>query len=140
LSLVFGLISLGLFGLSFHDHLVKATNTRLVEGLTVDGNTRSFGTLGVGDEAVVCFSMKNVSGHALRVLGSDAVCYQAACLEPKNLPLTIAPGGTGSIEVKVLARNPGQFSKRITVYTDCDGYREVLFGVRGNVIELKNRG
>ena len=135
LSLFFGLVSLSCFFWAARERIEIGANSQSTGQLNFDGESRSFGTLNVGDEAVVHFAIANTSQRDLHILGSDAVCYQAACLEPRNLPLTIKPGQTRLIEVKVLARIPGEFSKQIKVYTDCDVRREILFGVGGSIVE-----
>ena len=98
-------------------------------------STQSFGDLAVGTETFVEFLVSNKTGHAVTILGSDAVCYHAACLEVVGLPFSVPIGASSSILVKVHCTGTGDFSKQVILYTDSVAKREVPLTVEGRGFE-----
>jgi len=134
LSWALGFFSLMLLGLALRR--TPSSPTQQAEmALHVETSSRSFGEAPVGTESVVGFSLSNRGQRGVTILGSDAVCYQAACLKAEGLPLTVPPGEVRLIEIKVLCTSPGEFSRPLTLFTDSAAQREITLSVEGRVVE-----
>lgn len=107
--------------------------------IRVEPPIRSFGEASVGSTPILRFVLDNLTGREVRILGSNAMCYQAACLEPLGLPMTVSAGERRELEIKVLCTNPGDFSKRIVLFTDDGSRPEIGLSVEGRVVEGPER-
>lgn len=103
--------------------------------IRIEPPIRSFGEASVGSTPLLRFRVDNQTGREVRILGSNAVCYQAACLEPLDLPLTVPAGERRPLEIKVLCANPSELSKKIVLYTDDGSRPEIGLSVEGRVVE-----
>ena len=107
--------------------------------LHVESSKRSFGEAPVGAKPVVVFRLGNRTGHPIKILGSNAGCYRAACLVPMGLPLLVPVGESRDLEIEVDCYNPGDLSKTVTFFTDNRDQRKIALSVEGRVVESPTR-
>lgn len=78
-----------------------------------------------GEERVYQVRLTNHSDRPVRVVGGTRSC---ACSVLHNLPITLAPGATGSLEVRVSFRgSPGIFQHSFALVTD-DKAQTFIYG------------
>jgi hypothetical protein len=68
-----------------------------ITSMAFDSNTHDFGTINEGDEVTHVFKFTNTGTEPLIISNCNGSC---GCTVPKCPKEPIAPGGTGSIEVK----------------------------------------
>ncbi len=80
----------------------------------------------------------NRTNQPLRILGGTSDC---SCVVTANLPLSLAPGETRRISVKVrLPNSPGAFTRKAWLWTDCDQDPRISFDIIGRVnLSSKNK-
>ncbi len=66
----------------------------------------------------------NWTDHAVRLIGGTSDC---SCVTTTNMPLTINPGETATVAVrlKVPASASGAFTRRVELWSDCDQRRAI---------------
>jgi hypothetical protein len=72
----------------------------------------NFGKIPQGKPVTISFTFSNPATQRLMIQDATAEC---GCTTPEYPTKPIAPGGTGTITVTYDAKEPGAFTKRITV-------------------------
>jgi hypothetical protein len=82
----------------------------------------------------VTFTVANVSGREIRIVGSDASC---ACLKVDKLPITIAPGERRGISLRAYVSGEDEYSQNLIIRLD-DGELETAgVHIRARVRQAK---
>jgi Protein of unknown function (DUF1573) len=85
-----------------------------------------------GSKSVVQYSITNLTGRDLKILGADTSC---TCTSIENLPLTVARGMSKELTVSISApRQPGPTSASIILFTDYDSQPTVPLEFVGTVV------
>lgn len=64
--------------------------------IVVDGAIRNLGDVQAGDERIISFSLANVTGRSIRVLGSRLTC---GCTESRGLPQRLSRTALETVEL-----------------------------------------
>ena len=103
------------------------------EGLVVEDPV-VFATARAGDEVLVRFQLRNRTLRTIRLIGATETCGAGGCNTVEGLPAEIPPCSTYELSVKLLVRKqPGEFSKEFTLYTDCPGQPNLLLTIKSRV-------
>ena len=101
--------------------------------LAPDTSTNSLGDVAPDATATVAFTLRNLTGHPIRIQGAQTSC---SCTVVEGIPCVISPGDTRGIKGVVHAnKEPGQFAGSFVLYTDDDGEPEVRLEYTGRVVE-----
>jgi len=88
------------------------------ERLIVDHHTKSFGELATGDERTVVFTVINLAGREVQILGAKVDC-SCVKVDVDGLPRLVAHGAEARIGVLVRsAKKTGKVSEVVVIYTD----------------------
>src|SRR5438094_154701 len=80
------------------------------EAITVDPPVRDIGNGGSGEVRLFRVQLTNHTDRPIRLVGGTTSC---ACMATNDLPLTLPPRETGTIEVSVkFVGSPGRFRQR----------------------------
>jgi len=91
---------------------------------TVDGQT--------GEQRELRFTVWNRTGEPVKILGSRSSCGCMVAADSNLSPVTIPPGGKHEFGVVVgLGDKPGEFTHKVTYYTDAPGKGQIDFVVDG---------
>jgi hypothetical protein len=102
------------------------------EAITVDPPIRQVGKGKPGEEQTFDVTLTNRTKRPIRLVGGTTTC---ACVATSDLPLTIEPGGTQTIEVAVrFVGSPGRFQRLFVLLTDNAKEPEVFARFSGEVI------
>jgi hypothetical protein len=87
------------------------------ESLGVSPAALDFGGGKPGESLSTSVTVRNYTDNPVRLIGGTSDC---SCLTTRDMPVTVPPGGTVTIGVrlKVPAATAGQMSKRVELYTD----------------------
>ncbi|MEO2088913.1 MAG: DUF1573 domain-containing protein [Gemmataceae bacterium] len=104
------------------------------EPLGVSPAVLDFGTGKPGESLSTSVTVRNFTTDPVRLIGGTSDC---SCLVTQDLPVTIPPGESVSIAVKlkVPGGTPGQMTRWVEVFTDCPGQRTVRLTATCRVTE-----
>ncbi|HET6575841.1 MAG TPA: MauE/DoxX family redox-associated membrane protein [Fimbriiglobus sp.] len=87
-----------------------------------------FGTARPGEVLEQNVSVTNWTEHEVRLIGGTSDC---SCITTANLPLTIEPGETATVPVRLSLPDSaaGAFTRRAALLTDCDWLRTIGFTI-----------
>jgi hypothetical protein len=103
------------------------------EAITVEPAVSEVGEGVRGEARVFRLSLTNQTAEPIRVVGGTTDC---SCITTGDLPITLAPGETGSIAVRVrFSGSPGKFQHRFVLYTDAEQQRVVVARFAGRVTD-----
>lgn len=96
---------------------------------------KSLGVLRPGNTTFVKFNVANVSPHEIRLLGVEASCAKWGCVYGTGFPIKVPPNTAAEIGVmlRISARFSGEFSTRVTLYSDAPGSEQIDLGLLGRV-------
>jgi len=96
---------------------------------------KSLGVLRPGDTTVIKFNVANVSSEEIRLLGVGAVCAEWGCVYGTGFPIKVPPNTAAEIAInlRISARFSGEFSTRVTLYSDAPGSEQINLGLLGRV-------
>lgn len=90
--------------------------------------------LTAGESCEVRFQLLNRNTrHEVRVTGVVGGCSAQGCIGVQPVPATIPPGGMLDLVVNYKSPFPGQFSRVVTIYTNCPGQEEIHITVVASV-------
>ncbi len=116
------LLAVALYAFSGIDDLIKFTNTK-----------HSFGKIAQNKPVTISFAFTNAGSRPLIIEDATAEC---GCTKPEYPQQPIMPGKNGTIKVTYDAKEPGNFTKKVTVKLVNVEERQVLT-ISGEVIKGK---
>ena len=92
------------------------------ESLGVTPAVLDFGSGTPGVLLTTSVTVRNYTSRPVRLIGGTSDC---SCITTQNMPVTIEPGESTTIGVKlkVPSANAGQLTKRVELFTDCPNQR-----------------
>jgi hypothetical protein len=98
------------------------------ETLAISDPYLDFGTGKPGDTLKASASIRNWSSQPVRIVGGTSDC---SCTALADLPLTIEPGGSAAVGIRLIipASKGGQFSRTVFLRTDCPEQPVVSLGI-----------
>ena len=104
------------------------------EPLGVTPAVLDFGQGKPGELLTTSVTVRNFTTDPVRLIGGTSDC---SCLVTQDLPVTIPPGESVNIAVrlKVPGGTPGQLTRRVEVFTDCRGRRTLVLTATCRVTE-----
>lgn len=104
------------------------------EPLSVSPALLDFGHGKPGESLTTSVTVRNYTTDPVRLIGGTSDC---SCLVTQDLPVTIPPGESVSIAVrlKVPGGTPGHLTRRVEVFTDCPGRRTLMLTATCRVTE-----
>lgn len=131
---LFGALLGGVFLLTV-DNPVETLSRLRGDSLTVEPNISQIGDGIAGEQRPFTIRLLNNTDRYVRVIGGTATC---GCIATDDLPLTLAPGGSNSISVRVkFSGSPGLFRHRFLLYTDYTDQRTIIARFGGRVVESR---
>lgn len=107
------------------------------EFLSVDGTTKSFGSMRSDATAELDFALTNLSRQSVRIIGGDGSCD---CTIVDDIPTVIGPRSRKDILIRVrLKGKQGPFQQTVRLYTSSPRQPEILLTIRGDVIQSEAR-
>ena len=101
------------------------------ESLSIRPNIAHVGSGEPGQTVQTSVEIVNRTNRPMRIFGGTSDC---SCVATTDLPITLAPGESRQVVVKVrLPDSPGFFNRKAWFWTDCDDARTVLFGLSGKI-------
>lgn len=94
-------------------------------------DSRFLGTVVVDAYETRTITLANPSGFPIRIIGSSGTCTAQACLVAEGLPIQISPHGSHTLQILVVALQPGVFSLPLTLYTSGGASPEVSLELSG---------
>lgn len=91
-----------------------------------------YGTITKGADGNHTFTFTNTGNSPLII---ESVKSSCGCTVPKKPEASIAPGASGSIQVRYDTKRLGVFSKTITVTTNAGTNSVVALKIKGTVVE-----
>jgi hypothetical protein len=102
------------------------------EVLSVEPRVTYIGTGERGQTQSFTIELQNHSSQPIRIVGGTTSC---ACMATGDLPITLAPGEAGPLNVQVrFAGSPGRFRHKFVLYTDHEQQRTLTARFTGTVI------
>jgi len=92
------------------------------ESLRVTPAVLDFGSGTPGVLLTTSVTVRNYTSHPVRLIGGTSDC---SCITTQNMPVTIEPGDSTTIGVKmkVPSANAGQLTRWVELFTDCPNQR-----------------
>jgi Protein of unknown function (DUF1573) len=91
----------------------------------------SVGTLEVGEQRVLVFHLRNLTGRPINIVGSQSKC---TCTSAEKLPLVVPPGGRLPLRVTYRADKAANVNETMRLFTDSERNRQLVLSVSGRVI------
>jgi len=103
------------------------------EFITVDPSVSEVGQGSPGEERAFAVNLVNHTDHPVRCIGGTTSC---ACIATDDLPFTLAPKESHSIQVRIKFRGgSGRFQEQFIVYTDEVNQQVVVARITGHIAE-----
>lgn len=99
--------------------------------VVADSSLLSFGSLKVGTVTEVVFTVRNLSGKPVRIVGGSSSCD---CMLVENLPTLLGPRATQTITISVHGNDVGHFSRSVELYIDSPRQTRLPLIVEGEIV------
>jgi len=130
-----GPIALAVFATWRYGSVEAAVASAKGRTLFPDAAVKSLGDVEINKAAAVAFTLRNLTGHPIRLQGSQASC---SCSVIEGLPCTIEPFATKSITASVSAGSkPEQLAGSFRVFTDDATEPELQLNYSARVISKR---
>ncbi|HWE37483.1 MAG TPA: DUF1573 domain-containing protein [Isosphaeraceae bacterium] len=103
------------------------------ERLLVDEHRKSFGSLASGQSSSLEFTVNNMTGHTVRIIGCQSKC---TCTMAQGLPMSIPSSERRVVRILIHALpRPGEVAEALWLYTDDRGRPQIIINVTGRFTE-----
>jgi hypothetical protein len=126
------LLTLSVWGISRFGSQAAAVGYLRGEIIHADARIKSFGDQPIDTKTEVSFVLTNLTSRPIKIVGSSTTC---SCTIAENLPMTIVPHGSASVNVAVsIGQELGAVRQDVEFYTDCPNLPSLVVSVAGQAV------